>query len=167
MKEYLFRGKSIDNGEWVYGNLIYVDGLDKYFIREKYEYEYDWDSLCEVIPETVGQYIGRDDTDRCKVFEGDILENQIKHINQRLGQLLVITDIRDCKNAGMYINNYKVIGNIHDNPELLMGQWEKYDDSEFCYCSKCGKPAATDDNVSWHSYCPICGDKKQKGVVKV
>lgn len=37
------------------------------------------------------------------------------------------------------------------------GSWEKYDDSDFCYCSKCGNPAAKDEDVSWHSYCPVCG----------
>lgn len=40
---------------------------------------------------------------------------------------------------------------------IVHAHWEKYDDSEFCYCSHCGKPAAEDDDVSWHGYCPVCG----------
>ena len=40
---------------------------------------------------------------------------------------------------------------------VVHAHWQKYDDSEFCYCSHCGKPAAEDDDVSWHGYCPICG----------
>lgn len=40
---------------------------------------------------------------------------------------------------------------------VVHAHWQKYDDSEFCYCSYCGKPSAEDDNVSWHGYCPICG----------
>ena len=40
---------------------------------------------------------------------------------------------------------------------IVHAHWEKYDDGEFCYCSHCGKPAAEDDDVSWHGYCPVCG----------
>ena len=40
---------------------------------------------------------------------------------------------------------------------VIHSHWEKYDDSKCCYCSHCGKPAAEDDDVSWHGYCPICG----------
>ncbi len=40
---------------------------------------------------------------------------------------------------------------------VVHAHWQKYDDSEFCYCSYCGKPAAEDDDVSWHGYCPVCG----------
>ena len=44
-----------------------------------------------------------------------------------------------------------------DAKPVVHAHWQKYDDSEFCYCSYCGKPSAEDDNVSWHGYCPICG----------
>jgi hypothetical protein len=46
-----------------------------------------------------------------------------------------------------------------DVVEVRHGYYEKYDDSEFCYCSECGNPSATDDNVSWHGYCPVCNAK--------
>lgn len=56
----------------------------------------------------------------------------------------------------------KVIDRIKSAPsadvvEVVHGYYEKYDDSEFCYCSECGKPSATDGDVSWHGYCPVCG----------
>lgn len=46
---------------------------------------------------------------------------------------------------------------LPDVKPVVHAHWQKYDDSEFCYCSYCGKPSAEDDNVSWHGYCPICG----------
>ena len=41
--------------------------------------------------------------------------------------------------------------------EVVHGAWERYDDSKYLYCSNCGEPAATSEDVSWHGYCPICG----------
>lgn len=37
------------------------------------------------------------------------------------------------------------------------GEWLKYDDSKYRYCSSCKNPAAKKKNVSWHNFCPICG----------
>lgn len=61
-----------------------------------------------------------------------------------------------------YINHNRVLKMIDNEPTVeakpvVHAHWQKYDDSEFCYCSYCGKPSAEDDNVSWHGYCPICG----------
>ena len=58
MRDILFRGKRIDNGEWVYGNLIRRNVCGE-----------EW----EVIPETVGQYTGLDDKYGGKIFGGDIV----------------------------------------------------------------------------------------------
>lgn len=49
---------------------------------------------------------------------------------------------------------------------VVPAHWQKYDDSEFCYCSHCGKPAAKDDDVSWHGYCPVCGALMDEEVSK-
>ena len=128
MREILFRGKRIDNGEWVYGNL--VRGCD-----EKYAYivEFGNKELCRnyinVKPDTVGQYTGMDDKCGNKIFEGDILNTT----NSNCAIWYV-----DYKNTAFCCNqgnvNYscvldefvqfsvvEVIGNIHDNPEILKG----------------------------------------------
>lgn len=47
---------------------------------------------------------------------------------------------------------------------IVHAHWEKYDDSEFCYCSNCGEPAADDESVSWSGYCPICGAQMDEEV---
>ena len=65
-------------------------------------------------------------------------------------------------NNGWLVKKTSVLAKIEDativEPKpVVHAHWQKYDDSEFCYCSYCGKPSAEDDNVSWHGYCPICG----------
>ena len=72
MREILFRGKRCDNGEWVFGN--FVRGCIEDFA---YIVEFGNKELCrnyvEVIPETVGQFIGLTDKNGKKIFEGDIV----------------------------------------------------------------------------------------------
>lgn len=71
----LFRAKRVDTGEWVYGAVI-ENPVDKEVYIGRYEYskfskKIVWD-VDIVIPETIGQYVGRDIGEEDKIFGGDI-----------------------------------------------------------------------------------------------
>ena len=127
MREILFRGKRIDNSKWVEGYLIHDEFCN---VGIPYIGYLNWKghSVDEVIPETVGQYIGITDKTGKKIFEGDIVkEYNIFGVEVGIGavhwsDLFLAWHIT--KNKSMYSGNiasYEVIGNIHDNPELLKG----------------------------------------------
>ena len=126
MREILFRGKA--STEWVYGDLRHInDG--RVAVRKDGEiYPY------EVIPETVGQYTGLKDKNGKMIFEGDVvycksrLDNANMVVIFECGQFRMVLseNYRSYQtNSGFYdINCFdkEVIGNIHDNPELLKGE---------------------------------------------
>lgn len=135
MKQILFRGKRIDNNEWVYG--FYFERLTDSIKHCYIKYE-TWDEgfvTYEVIPETVGQFTGRCDENYNKIFEGDILEVSCDDSTAYTTEVCAYggTLCVDVKGedydftaidfaVDIWKNNCcecKVIGNIHDNPELL------------------------------------------------
>ena len=133
MREIIFRGKRLDNGEWVYGSLFV--GFKKSYICPEAIAMYNFDgALClggfvEVDPSTVGQYIGQEDTNGKKIFEGDILLlDDIKGIvNYGTGCFCVELPhpdylYRNNPAIDIVLNEYpglEIIGNAHDNPELI------------------------------------------------
>lgn len=131
-REILFRGKSLDFGDWLCG-----------YIRQ---YENGKITICDfeknrlwfVDPSTVGQFTGLIDKNGTKIFEGDILHFWSEYTESYLGKCVVKYgkfncsccngvfgwyleggDIRDLE--GNSIIKYEICGNIHDNPELLEG----------------------------------------------
>lgn len=114
MREILYRGKR-NNGNWEYGF---------YYLRavNNKPYIYDDGISFEVIPETVGQFIGITDKNGTKIFEGDILKADNGHVGYvSFGVLPQFGKYCDChKEFGpIFPDNETVIGNIYDNPELL------------------------------------------------
>lgn len=123
MREILFRGKRISNSKWVEG-FMYSQHFPLEFRDDFYIRCYDTDYL--VIPETVGQYTGLTDKNGVRIFEGDIiqsLESSVTGLVQWFPEHSAF--MVWCKPANevgfLYecVNIIKVIGNIHDNPELL------------------------------------------------
>ena len=124
MREILFRGKRADNGEWETGSLVIIrDGCSdkKVFLADKMTGYHT-----PVIPETVGQYTGLTDKNGVRIFEGDIiqsLESSVTGLVQWFPEHSAF--MVWCKSANevgfLYECAYiiKVIGNIHENPELL------------------------------------------------
>lgn len=138
MREILFRGKRTDNGEWIYGLPHYIldDEIEFICVTGKI-----YPNCFKVIPETVGQYTGLTDKNGTKIFEGDIVKcldtindiefnavvefgnpsheynwgYQLKHISGDMPNLDILCWV-DMEETGAFI---EVIGNIHDNPELL------------------------------------------------
>ena len=172
MREILFRGKRIDNGEWVYGGYAHIysnPNTDIIVTGRMCLYEDSGELTMEarnIDPSTIGQYTGLTDKNGKKIFEGDI----VRYYHHKKS-LVPVTDIKPEEDhygkdeesglplayrttkiirykghveldpiCGMMINlknrcewwrylNYEddlinsdrleVIGNIHDNPELL------------------------------------------------
>ena len=73
MREYLFRGKTKETHEWVYGGYAVID--NRHFIIKEITYECGTNSwgAFEVDPNTVGQYIEHDDRKNTHIFEDDIV----------------------------------------------------------------------------------------------
>ena len=125
MREILFRGRRIDNGEWVEGDLIHSEGRTYCGIFAE--------TLAQVDPSTVGQYTELKDKNGEWIFEGDIVECWSEGVNAK-------GTVRQRKD-GMWIiypawqetimwslcpdehcnTTVTVIGNIHDNPEIAEG----------------------------------------------
>jgi len=138
MREILFRGKRTDNGEWVKG--FYVCIPDTHYIMTG-----KFDSLTngiinseayKVDPSTVGQFTGLTDENGVKIFEGDIIkwkylcnDHLVYQVVYEKGTAGFVTrrnfnnrDGIDCYSDSVFVDDgdmSKVIGNIHDNPELL------------------------------------------------
>lgn len=134
MTKELYRGKRVDNGEWVKGDLI--KSKDKCYIHPQANVFQVNNALSklivlhEVIPETVGQYTGLTDRYGTKIFERDIVDILIENeergvityndgcfIVEADGFILTFID-------HLYGTDVEVLGNMHDNPELLKGEEE-------------------------------------------
>ena len=133
MREILFRGKK-QNGEWLRGDLVHYG--DKILIFS--ENAQNSPDYYEVEPETVGQFTGLTDKNGVKIFEGDFFNVEMFKIDigyfnsvffcENIQNFKCISteyqgDKKFIEDENKYrLVNYKkvVIGNIHENPELLI-----------------------------------------------
>jgi hypothetical protein len=149
MREILFRGKRVENGEWVFGSYAFepkrkgafgqtISDLDheRHYIVSKKNYEY-W----EVTPETVGDYTGLKDKNGRRIFEGDIVELHDRNYDIKWRAAVEFGNPNGNYSWGWQLNPIEkadinteilcwvemeesgayceVIGTIYDNPELL------------------------------------------------
>lgn len=142
MRTIKFRGKRLDNGVWLYGSLLVShfkdDKKERYFITQfsgNYTFEH------EVDPNTVGQFTGLKDRDGRDVYEGDIFkdssgvlrtvfqvpgglafeENPVAFGYDHRAPVYPYSPLAESQNEAWISQCCEVIGNIHDNPELLKG----------------------------------------------
>jgi uncharacterized phage protein (TIGR01671 family) len=127
MREILFRGKT-DKGEWVEGDLLNV-GVDyDYAIRTYGGREHG--QVNATNEKTVGQYTGLTDKNGKKIFEGDIILGLFLHscpVNSLVafqdGAFGLLWNRAGAETFWAFTSicnvEYEIIGNIHDNPELL------------------------------------------------
>lgn len=143
MREILFRGKLKDNGDWIYWDMLahittHTGKISKYTQKtnygEKY-YHYAYQLWDRIDHSSIGQYTGLKDETGERIFEGDIISTDIQ-------RPYLVVEFRDgcfmfnCNDGGKDYYDImlpileepqttyeygEVIGNIHDNPELMEG----------------------------------------------
>lgn len=128
MREIIFRGKRVDNGEWVEGFLVkhpsavYIGDCSPWYISVPPLDPDDCGRLYNIIPETAGQFTGVNDIRGKKIFEGDILISYDMFGYKDDCGIVCWNDLFCSWHIGthtMYdrIATYEVIDNIYDGPK--------------------------------------------------
>lgn len=129
-KKILFRGRRVDNGEWVYGNLVHsIDRMEIHHLTTINEVTCERMSI--VSPETVGQFTQIYDVKGREIYEGDIVswiffgsskEHGVVEYNKSDAQFRITINRPGNKKDSTSLQNKRrltVIGNIHDNPKIM------------------------------------------------
>ncbi len=129
MSNRLFRGKQKSDGKWLVGcGIIETDNWVSIFtVTDDIDENYADVTEYEVIPETVGQYIYERDMNGINIFTDDIIE--YRNERYKVGCVDRGKRVIALRENGVFAfvpwERVEIIGNIHDNPELLKGGEEE------------------------------------------
>ena len=127
MREIKFRAKRIDNGEWVYGDYFNTPLTDEnsgtlpdagwFFLTGEARHCIGQNGVAFVVDSsTVGQFTGLHDKNGKEIYEGDLLGHKF------YSKPVVVSFKDGCfisEDVDILSSSIQIIGNIHDNPELL------------------------------------------------
>lgn len=128
LREILFRGQRFDNTDWVFGG--YLPKTKTICTENTHPNSTEYIDLF-IKPETLGQYTGMNDIKNKKIFEGDIVKfkriNALGYTTSRVGEVQYYDELpifyiyANTGDAWDWVDceEIEVIGNIHDNPELM------------------------------------------------
>ena len=137
MREIRFRAKRVDNDRWLRGvsliNFAPDDKEGQYFIPSKGKScdaladadgqinRLDGMTVYRVRPETIGQFIGAEDTNHREIYEGDIVKHagklyEIRYLRQYARFAGVKPGVRF---AVFSLKASTIVGNIYDNPKMM------------------------------------------------
>ena len=120
-REIIFRGKTVIGNKWIYGLLCY-NADDDYCIQTS-------DDTVEVVPESIGQYTGLNTKLGIRIFEDDIVNGAEFNGSYAYGKIVYLNYefviwpigkfLEGLADLGYNAKHLEVIGNVHDNPELV------------------------------------------------
>lgn len=142
MREILFRGKALEGANWVEGYLVREEDGKSYIVMRLLnpatttcsDCGSPFMEYCEVDPATVGQFTVLTDKNGKRIFEGDIVQwghaAGSEEMPIRIAEIRLNPDIQYYSQVGVFHHGnfayarctdraLEVIGNIHDNPELI------------------------------------------------